>query len=495
MKYFIFGAFFLFFAGLPLLVFFWSRRRLICRHYTAMIASVLDYSGQKYHALPPLRKIVGILIKNGRTDILEALCRGETSAAVGFFEQRGDVFSAAVLEAFIRPAAAAAKFEALIKKYPDDSRILAELAKLYWLLGKTGRSRLAVEKISSRAPEYVRAVGCFGEMMIAAADGDLNYAADSGIRADRFFAASGAWYEEVRCLVFLGTVYRISSLFDAAYIMYKSAENIARRLKSANLTTEILANLGMLMITENRFTDAAAYFNEAWKKAKKHNQLELLAELENQYALLKLLTAQPLAAIRRAKAAFERHRRLKNRTGQAFSCELLSYAAREQNDYAAMIDWAKQAENAYKGSGNLSAYFETMYLQAEGLYLQALEDKDSDDLLQSAEQHLRRILSFSRKNSGCFHPADAYTMLGLIFLRRKEYRRARALFGRSLALEQKDERLIGIAADLANIGLTEKLCGNYDQARKNLKAALEYAAADGENELCLQLQKRLEELS
>lgn len=493
MKYFAFAVIFLFFIGLPLLFLSWYRRSLSRRHYAALAAAALD-KGQGYYATPYLRRIVDRLLKLRNFAALEKLLKGETAPAAKFLAARGYSFEAAVLEAFSRPSVADARFQARVKSNPADNEALAELAKLSHLLGKTSRSRLAAEKIGAKATAYASGIRLYFAMLGAAADGDLQRAVDYGVRANRRFAKSKAWYEEARSLVFLGTVYRVSSLFDAAYIMYKTAENIGRRLKSPVLTTEALANLGMLMMTENRFSEAADFLAEAAKTARKHKLDGYLAELGNQRALLKLLTAAPAAAERYAQTALERHTRLKNRGGQAFSYELLSHAAKEKADYPAMVSRASQAEAAYKGSDNISAYLESMYLRAEGLFLQAKNRRGGKKYLESAETVLRRILMIAKKKSGCFHAANAYTLLGLIFLRRKEYARARALFNQSLALEQKDERITGIAADFANIGLTEKLCGNREQARKNLQAALEYAAVDPESDFYKQLQQRLVEL-
>ena len=55
-------------------------------------------------------------------------------------------------------------------------------------------------------------------------------------------------------------------------------------------------------------------------------------------------------------------------------------------------------------------------------------------------------------------------------------------------LEQNHERCSGLASDYANLALIEKLSGNFEAAKNNLKQALEYAKESGDENL-LQLIK------
>ena len=492
MKYFFLCAIFLFFIGLPLAFFFGSRHLFARRHYNKKILSALAAAGTKYQATPYLRQIIKILHAAGKADILSALGKAQTASAIRFFKAADKDFYAAVLEGYTDLAEAANLFEAILRRQAED-KVLAELCKIYYLQGKAGRCRLALSKISPKAKGYVKALRQYFEMIFFAQEGDLRQAADSGASAEKLFSACDAWEEDAGCLLFLGTVYRVSSLFDAAYIMFKSALSLAERLQNPSLKTEVLGNLGMLMMTENRFTDSFSYLQEAVRHAKSHGQENFLAELNNQKALLKILGGNLLAASRYAKIAQKRHQRLQNQIGQAMSSELLSYIAKAKGDYAQMVKQAQEAEILYQNSGNLSAYFESMYLQAEGYYLQGLDAASADTFFAKAEEKLRFLTSKTVKTSGCFHPSNAYTLLGLIYLYRKDYHRAKALFNKSLSLEQKDERLVGIATDFANIGLSEKLIGNQELARKNIELALEYAAADTESDLYRHLQQMLQE--
>ena len=147
---------------------------------------------------------------------------------------------------------------------------------------------------------------------------------------------------------------------------------------------------------------------------------------------------------------------------------------------------AFEAKNLYRQSNNFSACFEMMYLMALALFEQRK--------LAEAEKVLREIVSLSKKHNSNFHTANAYNLLGLIYLQKQDLRRAKGLFQQSLDLEQVNNRLGGIATDYVNIGTVELTRGNREQAHKTLKTALEYAEASEDEELIALLRKRVDEL-
>ncbi len=125
-----------------------------------------------------------------------------------------------------------------------------------------------------------------------------------------------------------------------------------------------------------------------------------------------------------------------------------------------------------------------MYLIALSLFSQ---EKDKE-----AEKTLREIIKTAQEQSNSFHVANAYSLLGLIYLKQNDLRRAKGLFQQSLDMEQINNRLGGIATDYANIGLIEFRKGNLEQAKKTLKTALDYAEANQEEELIRLLKNQLE---
>ena len=107
---------------------------------------------------------------------------------------------------------------------------------------------------------------------------------------------------------------------------------------------------------------------------------------------------------------------------------------------------------------------------------------------------MRQITKQAAKQESCFHVANAYNLLGLIFLQKKEFQRAKGLFMQAVSFEERNERFNCAAVDYANIALIEQKCGNVDQARKTLELALEYAQNFEADELVEQLKKQLQQL-
>ena len=113
---------------------------------------------------------------------------------------------------------------------------------------------------------------------------------------------------------------------------------------------------------------------------------------------------------------------------------------------------------------------------------------------EKAEQKLRQIIQNKERDNCCFHSASAISLLGLIFLRKNQLKRAKSLFLQAASLEQKNERFSGAATDYTNIGLIEYKSGDKKQALKTFYTALEYASAFGENEFSQMLEQKIKNL-
>ena len=90
--------------------------------------------------------------------------------------------------------------------------------------------------------------------------------------------------------------------------------------------------------------------------------------------------------------------------------------------------------------------------------------------------------------------ANAYNLLGLIFLKKNDLSRAKSLFLTAASIEQKDERFAGAATDYINIALIENRRGHMQQALKTFQTALNFAGAFEENDLTAFIQKKIYEL-
>ena len=141
------------------------------------------------------------------------------------------------------------------------------------------------------------------------------------------------------------------------------------------------------------------------------------------------------------------------------------------------------AAQLYDEQENASARAECLYLEASALCKLHQDEK--------AEPLLRKILDYCAQKSLNFHTANAYSLLGLIYLRSRDLQRAKVLFQQSLHLEQSNERCPGLAADYANLALIESQTGNAGAARSNLEIALEYAQKTQDDELIKLISEKI----
>lgn len=466
-------------------------RRMVFDHFYKLAAKALilrqqAFNGEIFFSERVLKSVVRFLIKEHNPSAKRALlylCFGKTSPAENYLKKHNKIFEAEILNAFQNLSNAIPVIEKEVKKNPSRQEMTIELAAMYFCRGNLPKARLALENINpKKASRYVKAKYGYYQSFFNLANGDMLSASENCSRAIKLFNRERAYYEEAKACQQMGTVYRISCVEDVAQFMFDAALKLNEKLGNRAGCADVYGNLGMLMILQERFEEAAVYFENAEKINEEIRRNSALADIYNQQALMLLLQKEYKTAARKLSLVSKTS---SDKKSLAFGQELLAHVYYEQKSYKKAVKAAKKAEELYKGS-NLSAMLESMYLRALCLF----ELKQFSE----AEKLLRKIITVSRKNESSFHPANAYNLLGLIFLQMKDLKRAKGLFLQSLSLEQKNDRLTGIATDYANISLIEYRCGNFDAAEKTLQTALEYAKAFGENELSKIIKERLNKL-
>ena len=155
------------------------------------------------------------------------------------------------------------------------------------------------------------------------------------------------------------------------------------------------------------------------------------------------------------------------RQSKAFVLEILCRIAHVEQKWKKTIQYAKEASSIYFKNYNYSAYFECEYLIAESNLNMGYANV--------AEKCLRKIINQEKSYKGCFHIANAYTLLGLLLLQKNDIKAAKSIFNQSLNLELCNERDIGIAIDYTNLAIVEQKCGNKEKAKENINIAIKYA--------------------
>lgn len=334
-------------------------------------------------------------------------------------------------------------------------------------------SKIKKKRLSAKLAAYKNYLSSFAYLQ----EGDMLSASENASAALKFFQKKRYFFEEAQSYLLLAEIYRVSCVNDVAQTMIESALKIFESAKLQFFKAQTIAVLGMLMLFENRIDEACDKLTLA-KNISLSN--ELTADISNQIALVCLAQKNEKDALKHSKQALTLYLRQHNERGEAFSRQLIGHFLLNGGKTSQAFNSARKAADLYLGQQNFSAYAETLYLQARALC--QLEKYDQ------AEKKLRLILSENRKHSLNFHIAHAYSLLALIFLRKKNLQRAKVLLQQSLMLEQNHERCSGLASDYANLALIEKLSGNFEAAKNNLKQALEYAKESGDENL-LQLIK------
>lgn len=483
----------LFLTALVMLYYFYRRLRI--QHFYRLIwkailkkqqSSGRDKYLSSYYLLEIIKKLTFRYDPLARKALVY-LSVGRFGPAQRYFEKIKQPFYMLILEAIKNPESAIKQFEKAVKKDTANQLMLIELAALYFATQKNLKGNLCLENINmKKLSNYGLAKKSYLQSSLDINDGDLLAASQNANQAIKIFHKEKAYYEEAKAYMRMGVIYRVSVVADISQIMFETAFKIFDTLACYNEMAIAYGNLGMLMASQRRFETAADYYQKAEEITQKSGQIKLKAEIKNQQALLGLMQGQNDEAEKIASAAVKIHSKLGNEEGIAFSKEILANIAWNKKELKKVMQLAFEAKNIYKELNNLSACAESMYLLALCLF----EQNKSDE----AEKILRDIIALAENNPCNFHTANAYNLLGLIFLKKNDLRRAKGLFQQSLDREQVNNRLGCIAADYANIGLIEFRSGNIEQAQKTLATAIEYAEVNEEIELVEILKQHLEKL-
>ena len=480
---------FLLFAAAMIFV-FRSWKKIRFDHYYYLTTKAFIFRMQKkeeraFFSSQALQCALQILLrhKNGAAaKALRSLIKGDSRAAECYLLKHGEDFAAGALRMMRNPSGGLR-----ILEKSDDLRAKAEILKLYSLQGQKELAEQIVESLPEcKKFPYVRACKKFFEAQSCLSAGNMADASLKAGAAITLFRQTNAFTEEADAYLLAGTIYRLSAVEDTAYFMLKQARDIFAAVGHYAGEAEALGNLGMLWTMRENFEEAENCFSQSLEICKKYNRETAAAYIIDQTALLKLLQKQYTLALKLAQEALQIHISHENKKGEAFSRDILAYVYAAQKQWKESAEQAELAEKLYIKEKDTAAYFSSLYQQAQAAY-ELKEDK-------KAEQKLRQIIQNKERDNCCFHSASAISLLGLIFLRKNQLKRAKSLFLQAASLEQKNERFSGAATDYTNIGLIEYKSGNKKQALKTFYTALEYASAFGENEFSQMLEQKIKNL-
>lgn len=346
----------------------------------------------------------------------------------------------------------------------------------------TGSAAALIDGFESRSAAEKARLN-YLQAWLALEEGDLLSASEKAAAAAKLFQKLGFTYEEAAAYLLSGTIYRVSAVTDTADFMLRSAAELFGFTGATAKEAETWGNLGMLMVMQQRYEEAAGCFDKAEKLFNLSQDHAGATEIINQQALTALICEDYTRAERLAKQAQKAFRQLKDARGEGLSFDILAQIAAARGKWKQTLSAARNAQKFYRQSQNISGLMEMEYLEAQAL----AEQKEET----AAEKILRRIIDRDKRDKSCFHVANAYNLLGLIYLRQDDLRRAEGLFQQSLSAELQNERFYGAAIDYANIALTAYRRGHKEQGDKNREMALRCAKDAGGEDLLKLLETKL----
>lgn len=482
MKYFELLAFVVFFVGG--IGWFWRfNRRLRRDYYGKIITRSLLAKASAANGIfisGPLRRLAGRLLNSSSAKAkqqLSKLCTGQTD---GISDPIRHPAETAALSALTSPQRALL----ILEKKPAVGDILLLTAWIYFNAGDAETAESFREKAHGlKLPRFYKGLDDYLQAASALREGDLLTASERASQALSLLRREGAAYEAAKAYFLLGTIYRISAVSDVAQLMLTEAADIFLLLGADKDAAETIGSRGMLMAAENRREEAAADFEKALELFRHCACPTGEADILNQQALTALMYGEPAEAEQLARQAQTLQKAAGKSDGRGLSAEIISRAAAENKDWKTAIEYAVFAQQNYQTAGNQPGLLEALLLQARA-YLETGNDGQAEKLLRS-------LIEKAQRRSSCFHVANAYNLLGIIYLKQGDLQRAKGLFQQSLNHESSNNRTDGMAIDYANLALIEYCLGQREQGDKTVATALEYARAFGETELSQLLEKQL----
>jgi len=418
---------------------------------------------EEYFFSSEIRKIVLTLMLSAGKNAKDALfffCHGKNYEKIrDYLLQNKKNYSAAVLSASSNLSLAEEMFSSI-----KSEKALVQIAYINILQNKKDEAKDILNTIDEKKlPTAEKALYRYCLAKTALEIGDLYNASNDASVAIKLFHKTKSFHEEAKSYFLLGEIYRVSGVSDMAYFMYDESKKIADKLHNESLKADVLGCVGMLFTMQERFKAAEDSFREALDINLKIIRDKACACIYNQLALLKLLDEkydESSSYVTRALSfVFE--------DVNAFSFELLAKIFYAQKNYEKAIENADVAQKKYWHCNNLTAFFESLYLEA----LCWFEQKE----YHSAEEKIRHLLSISNENESAFHLANAYSLLGAIYMKRDKPQRAKPFFEEAIRHELKNNRLEGMVSDYVNLGVIARDAGDIEGALLNFNEAKRYA--------------------
>ena len=312
-------------------------------------------------------------------------------------------------------------------------------------------------------------------------DTDLEKASDKISKALKIYKKLGYLFECALCYQSLSQIYKLCGAKDVALTLLFEAMTIYKSLNCHPKIAEITAYLGIHEIENENYDNSIKYFNDALKICQEHHLQRTICDINNWKALSLFLQNDYKNALK----VLEQSSSSKQLTSEAksFNLEMTSRIYYKTNKTSLALKYAKLSLEEYKKQKNKYGIFELSYLMAEIYFLQQKYFKAKEILIDLIKQN--------KEHNSLYYPANAHTLLGLIYQKENKQEKALNMFKLALDLEKSKNRQRGAIIDYNNLAETSLMLGNIDASKKYLSLALELAKELKDNNLYTYLEKKL----
>ena len=372
-----------------------------------------------------------------------------------------------------------------IKQNPKDYNLMLLYANLCLIQNDTTNFNLSINKIKLPffANKSLKANYLYLQAQNDLYNTDMYSASKNYSKALKLYQKLNFPYEIAQCYLAIAQAYRISGIQDVAFSMLKEAKKIYEKLSLHTQTAETIAYFGLTELGRENYNVALEYFAQSIDITKKHKLQKLHSDISNWVGLSQYLKKD----FKNAQSTFTNiiKSKFSSTLALGFASEMLARINIKENKYKSALKNIDIALSNYQKNNHKSGIFENLYLKADIYYNQNKYNESKEILIQLIKQ----------KNSthSTYYIANAYTLLGLIYLDENKLNLAKTTFKQALDLENSNNRLKGAIIDYNNLAETSLKLGNEKEASKYLNIALEYAQKIEDNELINYIRSKLKD--
>ncbi len=441
-----------------------------------------DYFGEIYFSSSIIKKIVSFLLFEMNTEARECLNQlelGKIEKTREYLLKNKKDYLAACLTGIYNLELA----QEILLQHAFSQHFKAQMIPVYFIQGKKdGASDILNEINYKKLSLEEKAICYYFRAKFALEAGDLSNAVNDAGLSLQIYRKEKSVFEEIKCYMLLGEIYRVSALTDLSYFMYDEAKKIAELQNNQIFLADIYGNLGMLYTSQERFEAANEAFLKSVDINLKLSRKKASACIYNQLGLLNILQKQYNVANNYINNALSYTFQDTN----ALSYELMAKLNFAQKKYDKAIKFVRIAQERYFKNQNLTAFFEASFLEAMiSFNLQNYSE---------AKSKLKSLILMAQENVSAFHVANAYGLLGSIYMKLKEYKKAQFNFEESIRHELKDGRIEGMITDYINLGIIFREENNKIEALAHFNEALRYAEEIQNQEFCDVIRGYIDEL-